>query len=65
MKDVLFFILGAILAAPAVFMILSGQLAVELLAIAYMAFICCAVPKKVWRKIIRANLRATKLLEGK
>ena len=62
MKDFKYFALSAFLGSPAVFLLLSGNLYAEIILVAYVAILWRFVPKKVWRRIIRANLRYTKLL---
>ena len=65
MRNLFYFVLGAFLCAPALILLLSGNLYAEIILIAYVAFIYVFVPKKIWRKILKAHIRASKLLEGK
>lgn len=64
MKTVFYFVLGCILAAPAACLLFSGEFINEIFFFAYTAFIWLFVPSKVWRRIFRAHVRASKLLEG-
>lgn len=64
MKDFLYFLLTCIIFAPAVFLLCSGEFIAEIILCAYAAILWLFVPKKIWRKMLRANLRYSKLLEG-
>jgi hypothetical protein len=63
MKDYFYFILGCVLAAPAACLLFSGEFIYEIIFIAYVAILKVFVPKNIWRKIFRAHVRASKLLE--
>lgn len=64
MKTVFYFVLGCILVAPAALFLFSGEFINVIISVAYTAAIYVFVPAKVWRRIFRAHVRASKLLEG-
>lgn len=64
MKDLFYFALTCVIFAPAAFLLLSGNLYAEIILMAYVAILGVFMPKKIWRRILRANIRYSKLLEG-
>lgn len=64
METFFYFFLGCILATPAALLCFSGEFVNVIISVAYTAFIYVFVPAKVWRRIFRAHVRASKLLEG-
>lgn len=63
MKEYFYFILGCVLAAPAACLLFSGEFIHVIISFAYTAILKVFVPKNIWRKIFRAHVRASKLLE--
>ena len=64
MKTCFYLVLTCVIFAPAVFLLFSEDIISKIIFCAYIVAIYFFIPEKVWRNILRANLRCIKLLEG-